>query len=111
MSETAFPEPSAIPADAPSPGVDPSLDQQAATIGPGGSLAPETDPEAYRRRMERRRDVQQQRVEARDLEKGLVLVFTGEGKGKTTAALGLVLRTLGHGVGGGRGDDSYEQQR
>ena len=97
MSETAPPDPSALPADAPSPRVDPSLDQQAATIGPGGSLAPETDPEAYRRRMERRRDVQQRRVEARDLEKGLVMVFTGEGKGKTTAALGLVIRTLGHG--------------
>ena len=26
-----------------------------------------------------------------------MLVFTGDGKGKTTAALGLVLRTLGHG--------------
>ena len=30
-------------------------------------------------------------------EKGLVLVFTGQGKGKTTAGLGLVLRTLGRG--------------
>ena len=28
---------------------------------------------------------------------GLVQVFTGNGKGKTTAALGTILRTLGHG--------------
>ncbi len=73
------------------------LDLVAAELGPGGDLAPEADQEGYRRRMARRKQVQQQRVGERNLEKGLVMVFTGDGKGKTTAALGLVLRTLGHG--------------
>ncbi|PIR17543.1 MAG: hypothetical protein COV46_03880 [Deltaproteobacteria bacterium CG11_big_fil_rev_8_21_14_0_20_49_13] len=34
------------------------------------------------------------------LEKGLVQVYTGEGKGKTTASLGLALRASGHGLKG-----------
>ena len=74
-----------------------NLDQTAAELGMGGNLAPEQDDAGYRRRMERRQEVQRQRVEERNKEKGLILVFTGHGKGKTTAGLGLVLRTLGHG--------------
>ena len=73
------------------------LDQSAAELGMGGKLAPEPDDAGYRKRMERRQQVQKQRVEERNKEKGLILVFTGQGKGKTTAGLGLVLRTVGHG--------------
>ena len=32
------------------------------------------------------------------MKKGLLMVFTGEGKGKTTAALGMALRSAGHGL-------------
>lgn len=31
-------------------------------------------------------------------EKGLLIVFTGNGKGKTTAALGMAIRSAGHGM-------------
>lgn len=51
----------------------------------------------YKRKMERRKEVQAQRLAERTVEKGLVIVHTGNGKGKTTAALGMVLRSLGHG--------------
>jgi len=53
--------------------------------------------EQYRKKMQRRKEVQDQRIANAVPEKGLVIVNTGNGKGKTTAALGMVLRSLGHG--------------
>ncbi|MFC1902689.1 cob(I)yrinic acid a,c-diamide adenosyltransferase [Chloroflexota bacterium] len=37
-------------------------------------------------------------LSAKASSKGLVQVFTGDGKGKTTAALGIAIRALGHGM-------------
>lgn len=53
--------------------------------------------EQYRQKMQRRKEVQDRRIAAAIPEKGLIIVNTGNGKGKTTAALGMVLRSLGHG--------------
>jgi cob(I)alamin adenosyltransferase len=53
--------------------------------------------EQYQKKMQRRKEVQDKRIAEAIPEKGLIIVNTGNGKGKTTAALGMVLRSLGHG--------------
>ena len=72
------------------------LDKSADKIGMGGNLIPNITEEKYRKRMEKRKEVQTQRLKERNKEKGLIIITTGQGKGKTTAALGMGLRTLGH---------------
>lgn len=54
-------------------------------------------PEQYKQKMRRRQEVQSERIANSSKEKGLIIVNTGNGKGKTTAALGMVVRSLGHG--------------
>ena len=51
----------------------------------------------HKQKMQRRKEVQDKRVAEKNLEKGLIIVHTGNGKGKTTSALGMVVRSLGHG--------------
>ena len=74
-----------------------SLDIQAKELGIGGNSSPETDESLYKKRMQKRKEVQSKRLKVRKTKKGLLIVFTGNGKGKTTASLGMALRTIGHG--------------
>jgi cob(I)alamin adenosyltransferase len=48
--------------------------------------------------MEKRKAAQDAEVAAKTIEKGLLIVHTGKGKGKSTAAWGLMLRALGRGI-------------
>ncbi len=73
------------------------LDKDSKKIGIGGFTEEDINEESYRKKMQRRKEVQLKRLAGRKQEKGLIIVFTGQGKGKTTAALGMALRTLGHG--------------
>src|SRR6478752_389200 len=59
----------------------------------------ETTDEAARHRakMANRKAVQDAEVAGKTIEKGLLIVHTGKGKGKSTAAFGLLLRALGRG--------------
>ena len=57
----------------------------------------ETKAERHRAKMARRKAVQDAEVAEKKIEKGLLIVNTGPGKGKSTAAFGLALRMLGHG--------------
>jgi cob(I)alamin adenosyltransferase len=56
-----------------------------------------SEDDRHKQKMQRRQQVQAERIEKSIAEKGLIIVNTGTGKGKTTAALGMVLRSLGHG--------------
>jgi cob(I)alamin adenosyltransferase len=57
----------------------------------------ETEAERHRAKMAKRKSVQDAEVAEKTQEKGLLIVHTGTGKGKSTAAFGLALRMLGRG--------------
>jgi cob(I)alamin adenosyltransferase len=55
------------------------------------------EAERHRAKMAKRKALQDAEVAEKKIEKGLLIVHTGTGKGKSTAAFGLALRMLGRG--------------
>jgi len=63
-------------------------------------MSEETEDEINRRANEKsakRKAARDKMLATKTIEKGLLIVHTGKGKGKSTAAFGLVLRAMGHG--------------
>ena len=57
-----------------------------------------TDPDSHKRMAQRHKEGFERKKAAATKEKGLLIVNTGTGKGKSTAAFGMGLRVLGHGM-------------
>ena len=58
---------------------------------------PEAEAVRHKQKMEKRKAAQDAEVASKTItQKGLLIVHTGKGKGKSTAAFGLVLRALGY---------------
>lgn len=55
------------------------------------------ETEHHRAKMQKRKAMQDRMVAENDREKGLLIVHTGNGKGKSTAAFGMALRSARYG--------------
>ena len=52
----------------------------------------------HRTRMQRKKEVVDAKIAAASTDRGMLLVLTGNGKGKSSSAFGMVARALGHGM-------------
>ena len=54
--------------------------------------------ERHRTRMQRKKEVIDAAIARADREQGLLVILTGNGKGKSSSAFGMIARALGHGM-------------
>jgi cob(I)alamin adenosyltransferase len=57
-----------------------------------------SDTERHNARMARKKEVVDKQIAAATEERGIIIVNTGNGKGKSSAAFGVAARALGHGM-------------
>jgi cob(I)alamin adenosyltransferase len=58
----------------------------------------ESNAERHRRKMQHKKSVVDGRIAAARIDRGVLVVNTGPGKGKSSSGLGMVLRAIGHGM-------------
>lgn len=51
----------------------------------------------YKQRMQRKKEVIDGKIAAAKIDRGIVVLITGNGKGKSSSGFGMVMRALGHG--------------
>jgi cob(I)alamin adenosyltransferase len=51
---------------------------------------------SYKKRMQRKKEHIDSRIEEANIDKGIVVVLTGNGKGKSSSAMGMICRALGY---------------
>jgi cob(I)alamin adenosyltransferase len=57
----------------------------------------ETKDESHKRKMQNQKEKVDAKIAASDEERGVMIVLTGDGKGKSSSAFGMVMRALGYG--------------
>ena len=54
------------------------------------------DDSNYKKRMQRKKEYIDSRIEEANIDKGIIVLLTGNGKGKSSSAMGMICRALGY---------------
>ena len=61
-------------------------------------MTPQQQNARHNEKMQKKKAARDKIMATKQTEKGLIIVHTGKGKGKSTAAFGMVFRSIGHGI-------------
>ena len=60
-------------------------------------MSDKSDQQLHQEKMQKQKEKVDAHIAAADLERGIAILMTGNGKGKTSSAFGMVFRALGYG--------------